>query len=147
MVIQAVDLAKVSGKLFLMHEKIQQAKTEIISNGVHIWREFFSRKSPGERCSQGKSRRSQLPATSWPSPDLSSLPTPGCSQLNPSPTQLWVCKNPSLNRGRRFCNAISNPPSSLLLSQSKPVTLILSSKKNTSHSAHRPPGQSLKIAG
>lgn len=36
MIIQAVDLAEVSGKLFFMHEKIQQAMTEIISNGIHI---------------------------------------------------------------------------------------------------------------
>lgn len=150
MIIQAVDLAKVSGKLFFMHEKDQQAKTEIISNGIQIQREFFSRKQARRKVPMGRETAvpaaSHLGAQSWPQLAAHS----GLQPTQPQPNPVMGMQKSQFEQRTEVLWCYLHPPpapSSLLLSQSKPVTLILSPKKITSLSVHRSPDPSLKIAG
>lgn len=95
---------------------------EMISNGIHIWWEFSSRKKASRKVFMR--RETGMPAHS--------------GMLSSHSTQLQVCKNPSLNEGQRFRAAVSNLPSTVPLSQCKQFTLILRIKKNWSPSAQSP---------
>lgn len=86
MIIQAFDIAEVSGKLGFMHEKIQQAKTEIISDGIHIWRSFFRRKQARRKVFMEE--RASSPSCQPPQgPALTSAHYPFWAAVNSTPAQ------------------------------------------------------------